>query len=173
MYDLNHTAPNSKYTQFCIFCSDLKNIIHWIWTEINLNCLKIVTWKFQIYFEAPVNPVEDYSCYNQKLGRQNRRAQTVLTASTGRWCVYIVYKNMHLCNTWNEFHLNINYSLRQKNTLTSSNSSVILRMISAFCIFLNISILTVPGYRTILALNKIHSFFFYSAKTYTQSNTFL
>lgn len=32
-------------------------------------------------------------------------------------------------------------------TVTSSNSSVILRMISAFCMFLNISILTVPGHR--------------------------
>lgn len=31
--------------------------------------------------------------------------------------------------------------------VTSSNSSVILRMISAFCMFLNISILTVPGHR--------------------------
>lgn len=31
--------------------------------------------------------------------------------------------------------------------LTSSNSSVILRMISAFCMFRNISILTVPGER--------------------------
>lgn len=30
-------------------------------------------------------------------------------------------------------------------------------MISAFCIFLNISILTVPGYRTIMTLNQIHS----------------
>lgn len=30
---------------------------------------------------------------------------------------------------------------------TSSNSSVILRMISAFCMFRNISILTVPGHR--------------------------
>lgn len=35
----------------------------------------------------------------------------------------------------------------QRVALTSSNSSVILRMISAFCMFRNISIRTVPGQR--------------------------
>lgn len=50
--------------------------------------------------------------------------------------------------TRQQFHLRINNSLT--GAVTSSNSSVILRMISAFCMFLNISILTVPGYRTVM-----------------------
>lgn len=38
-------------------------------------------------------------------------------------------------------------AIEDRRPLTSSNSSVILRMISAFCMFRNISILTVPGHR--------------------------